>query len=42
MALLNGQPFPMVSASRPDGIEMTLPDDLESGWSVLLFYRGVW
>ena len=42
MSLQNGQPFPTITAFRLDGGEMTLPDDLDPGWSVVLFYRGLW
>ena len=42
MTLQNDQPFPTIKASKLDGGETTLPDELEQGWNVLLFYRGVW
>ena len=42
MTVQNDQPFPTITAFRFDGGETTLPDDLGPGWSVLLFYRGVW
>lgn len=42
MSLQNGQPFPTITASRLEGGEMALPAGLAPGWSVVLFYRGVW
>ena len=42
MTLQNDQPFPTINATKLDGADSTLPDDLDPGWSVLLFYRGVW
>lgn len=42
MKLKNGQQFPTITASRVDGGEMTIPQDLEGRRAVLLFYRGHW
>ena len=42
MTVQNDQPFPTIEAFRLDRGETTLPDDLGQGWSVVLFYRGVW
>lgn len=40
--LENGDVFPTVSAAAADGSEMTLPDDLEGSWALIVFYRGHW
>ncbi len=40
--LENGEVFPTVTASAVDGGEMTLPDDLEGSWALVVFYRGHW
>jgi len=40
--LENGQRLPAITASVLDGDPMTLPDEVEGVWSVLLFYRGHW
>ncbi|MEE8201315.1 MAG: hypothetical protein V3R29_09115 [Candidatus Acidoferrales bacterium] len=42
MRLENNQQFPKLTASKVDGREMTLPDELGDQWGVLLFYRGHW
>lgn len=42
MHLINGQQFPTMTASRVGGGEMTIPQDLEGRWAILLFYRGHW
>ena len=42
MKLENGQTFPTLRAQAVDGDPMTLPDDLQGVWSVLVFYRGHW
>lgn len=42
MRLRNGERFPTIAASRVGGGEMTIPQDLEGQWAVLLFYRGHW
>ncbi len=35
-------PFPTITGTAPDGETVTLPDDTDGSWSVLLFYRGHW
>lgn len=40
--LENGDRFPSITAPVADGDELTIPDDLEGLWSVLIFYRGHW
>jgi len=40
--LKNGDRFPELSIRTVGGGEMTLPGDLEGGYSVILFYRGAW
>lgn len=40
--LETGEVFPTVSASAADGGKMTLPDDLEGSWALVVFYRGHW
>ena len=42
MRLHNGERFPTITASRVRGGEMTIPQDLEGRWAVVLFYRGHW
>jgi peroxiredoxin len=42
MQIRNGEHFPTITASRVAGGEMTIPEDLEGRWAVLLFYRGHW
>ena len=42
MRLENGQRFPTISASTLGGGTITIPDDLEGVWSVLIFYTGHW
>jgi AhpC/TSA family len=42
MRLRNGDRFPTITASRVGGGEMTIPQDLEGRWAVLLFCRGHW
>lgn len=34
--------LPTLTASAVEGGQMTLPDDFEGAWSVLVFYRGHW
>lgn len=34
--------FPTISGTAADGAIVTLPDDTDGSWSVLLFYRGHW
>lgn len=40
--LENGARFPSLTASVVDDDEMTLPDDLQGSWSLIVFYRGHW
>lgn len=40
MRLDEGQRFPTVSGDTVVGGRLSVPDDLEKEWSVLLFYRG--
>lgn len=43
MSLLqNDDPFPAVSGPTVSGGELTIPDDLNREWSVILYYRGEW
>ena len=42
MRLSNSEHFPTITASRVGGGEMSIPQDLEGWWAVLLFYRGYW
>ena len=35
-------PFPTITGTAADGETVTLPDDTDGSWSVLLFYRGHW
>ncbi len=43
MKLENRDPFPRITAPSVEGEdETTLPDELAGGWSVVVFYRGVW
>ena len=38
MRLSTGEHFPTITAPRVGGGEMTMPQDLEGRWAVLLFY----
>jgi peroxiredoxin len=40
--LENGDDFPTITAPAVEGEPLTLPDDLDDLWSVLIFYRGHW
>lgn len=40
--LQNGDPFPPLNFRRAGGGEIQLPDDLASGFGVILFHRGSW
>lgn len=40
--LENGQRLPEITAPVLDGSPMTLPEEIEDVWTVLLFYRGHW
>jgi hypothetical protein len=42
MKLDNGEVFPPVRGLLADGGTMTVPDDLDREWLVVLFYRGHW
>ena len=42
MQLLNGATFPSISAPVVGGGSMTIPDDFNKGWAVVIFYRGLW
>lgn len=37
-----GESFPPVRAPRVGGGRIELPEDVENGWAVVLFYRGNW
>lgn len=37
-----GDPFPSLTVPRVGGGSLTLPDDLEGRYGVVLFYRGSW
>ena len=37
-----GELFPSVTIQVVDGGHLTLPDDLDSKYKVILFYRGHW
>lgn len=40
--LKNGQTFPTVRGQLLGGDGFAVPEDLDSDWSVLVFYRGHW
>jgi len=40
--LEGGSPFPTVSLNLVGGGQVTLPEDLETKYGVVLFYRGHW
>ncbi len=42
MSLANGELLPTITASRVDGGEMTIPQDVAGRWAIILFYRGHW
>lgn len=42
MKLENGQRLPDLTVQTVEDGEMRLPDDLEEGWTAILFYRGHW
>ena len=42
MHLENNQICPHITAKRVGGGEMSIPDDIQGQWTVLLFYRGDW
>lgn len=37
-----GAQFPKITLQLTDGGTMTLPDDIDSTYTVVLFYRGHW
>lgn len=40
--LENGDRLPSLTAPTVGGGSMTLPDDVDGDWSLLVFYRGHW
>jgi len=40
--LQGGDPFPSLSLNVAGGGTVSLPDDLESPLTIVLFYRGHW
>lgn len=40
--LQNNDPFPTVNGETVNHGPLSLPDELEQEWSVLLYYRGEW
>lgn len=43
MRIDNGDRFPeLTTADLVGGGRLKLPGDVESGWTVILFYRGHW
>ena len=40
--LNTGDAFPKLELRLPDGKTLTVPDDLDSKYTALLFYRGHW
>ena len=38
----SGDAFPSVTLNLLDGSELTLPDQLETPYGVILLYRGHW
>ncbi len=40
--LAAGQTFPSTVIALSDGSAMRLPDDMNDGWKVIVFYRGIW
>lgn len=37
-----GDVFPSLTLQLVDGQSLTVPDDLDAGYKVILFYRGHW
>ena len=37
-----GDVFPSLTLTLPDGKNLTVPDDLDARYKVILFYRGHW
>ncbi len=42
MRLHHGDPFPDLSLDLVGGDTLDLPEDVDSGWAVVLVYRGHW
>ena len=40
--LNSGDSFPTLTLDLVDGAKLTLPDDLDARYKVILFYRGHW
>ena len=40
--LQDGDRLPSITAPVADDSELTIPDDLEGHWSIVIFYRGHW
>ena len=40
--LEQGDSLPTIAGKLPDGSTFTIPDDLDRGPTVLLFFRGTW
>lgn len=37
-----GDQFPQLELNMEDGSTVTLPDDIDTGQAIVLFYRGHW
>jgi peroxiredoxin len=42
MQVVSNDRFPTITGTSADGDTITLPEDADGSWSVLLFYRGHW
>jgi hypothetical protein len=42
MRLNNGERFPELGVDLVGGDTLDLPGDIDSGWGVILFFRGHW
>ena len=40
--LNTGDAFPSLTLTTSDGATLRVPDDMGSGYKVILFYRGHW
>jgi len=40
--LNSGDSFPTLTLDLVDGTKLTLPDDVDARYKVILFYRGHW
>ena len=40
--LNSGDSFPTLTLDLVDGTRLTLPDDVDARYKVILFYRGHW